>query len=73
MHVGLFWLIFLTPDLEMYCQILDFHLNCKSRKKKTTNKGKTRRQAKTEDKQRQAKAPVSFLFRPSCVITSVVL
>lgn len=67
MHVGLFWLIFLTPDLEMYCQILDFHLNCKSRKKKQQIK------ERQEDKQRQAKAPVSFLLRPSCVITSVVL
>lgn len=67
MHVGLFWLIFLTPDLEMYCQILDFHLNCKSRKKKQQIK------ERQEDKQRQAKAPVSFLFRHSCVITSVVL
>lgn len=51
----------------MYCQILDFHLNCKSRKKKQQIK------ERQEDKQRQAKAPVSFLFRPSCVITSVVL
>lgn len=47
MHVGLFWLIFLTPDLEMYCQILDFHLNCKSRKKKQQIK------ERQEDKQRQ--------------------
>lgn len=49
MHIGLFWLIFLTPDLEMYCQILDFHLNCKSRKKKKQIKEK---QKTSKDKQK---------------------
>lgn len=57
MHIGLFWLIFLTPDLEMYCQILDFHLNSKSRKKKKQQikekqkTSKDRSQKTSKDKQ----------------------